>query len=294
MKINRDTSFPYPVLGHRKGISSSADASLEGKIVNDDYIWDIIISHDNEDIERLVQSGKVKYACEVECQETYYRNAFYPKIGDDAKHIQVKINKEDIGGRVNIAVTALAVEKLPEYHNSKSSGIYSNYNFDLEPGDILATFGEWDIDLDIEATSYKRITSIVQLQLVDTPEIEIELEDKKAIIIQLPKSKYQAYIDKLKNPFYQPALLSSIVFEAICKAIFQLKDHTESTWGRVLESKLKKDYGYGDDAAEQVAGDLDSAFELTRKMLEDPYCQLYSLLTDINSNRDSDDNEIIA
>lgn len=285
MKINRDISFPYPVLGHRKGISSSADASLEAKIQNDEYIWDIIITHDNDDIDELVRNGKVKYACEVECQETYYRSAFYPKIGDDAKHIQVKINRNDIGGRVNFAVTALAVEKLPAYHNSKSTGIYSNYSFDLEPGDILATFGEWDIDLDIEATSYKRITSIIQLRLVDSSEMEIELNDKKAIIIELPKAKFQSHIDKFKNPFYQPALLSSMVFEAICRALLHLKEHEEKTWARVLVSKIQNDYGY-DDVAELLSSDSDLAFELTRMILDDPYCQLYNLIEGMTGNNE--------
>ena len=76
MKINSSMSFPYPVLG-RRGIDSEADVNMEAKIQDDFFIWDFDIIHDNEDSDELVRSGKVKYSCEVDCQETFYRNAFY-------------------------------------------------------------------------------------------------------------------------------------------------------------------------------------------------------------------------
>lgn len=288
MKINKRISFPYPVLGHRKGINSMADVKMDPKIMDDYYIWDIDILHDNDDIDTLVKSGKAKYACEVECQDTYYRNSFYPEVGGDERHISVKIKNTEIGGGVSIVVTALAVEKLPGYHNSQSIGIYSNYNFDLEPGDILAIFGGWDIDLDIEASSYKRITSILQIQMVDGHEVEVDFNNNKHIIIELPKEKYQQHIDKLKNPFYQPALLASMVFEALSRALLQISGNETKTWARVLEHKAR-DLGY-EDIKDRLNSDPELAFELTRKILEDPYFHLYNLLDDIRGNDSLQDN----
>lgn len=282
MKINNRISFPYPVLGHRKGIDSTADVTLDTKIQDNFYVWDVEIVHDNDDIDALVRSGKVKYACEVDCPETYYRNSFYPEMGGDEKHIQIRIKNTEIGGKLNIVVTALAIEKLSSYHNSKSAGIYSNYDFPLEPGDILAIFGGWDIDLDIEASSYKRITSILQIQLVDGSEVEINLNEKKHIIVELPKEKYQQHVDKLKNPFYQPALLSSIVFEAFSRAFQHLSENESQTWARVLKHKATE-LGY-DDVETQLKDDLDLAFEITRKVLDDPYFQLFNLLEDIKTD----------
>lgn len=280
MRINRNISFPYPVLGHRRGIASTADATIEGKIQDDYYVWNIKIVHDNDDIDKLVLSGKVRYACEIDCPDTYYRNTFFPEITSNPRNIQVKIKRTELGGRVNVVVTALAVEKIQDYHNSKSSGLYANFNFELEPGDIVAIFGEWNIDLDIEANSYKRITSIIQIQLQDSQEVEIDLNDKKSIIIGLPKDKYRQHYDKLVNPFFQPALLSSIVFEAICRALQHLSDHEDNTWARILENKIEHDYGY-DDIKDELREDKDLAFELTRKILDDPYSQLLNLLDDI-------------
>ena len=289
MKINDSLSFPYPVLGHRKGINSMVDLKIDPKKQDDYFVWDITIVHDNEDIDGLVQSGSVKYACEVDCPDTYYRNSFYPEIGGDEKHIQIKVKDTEIGGKVSLVVTALAVEKITAYHNSKSTGIYSNYNFDLEPGDILAVFGGWDIDLDIEASSYKRITSILQLQIVDGTVLEVNLTDKKHIIVELPKEKYEQHRDKLKNPFFQPALLSSIVFEAFVRALQHLGENETYTWARMLEHKARE-LGY-EDVKKQLEDDSDLAFEITRKILEDPYFQLYNLLDDIRSDDGKDDND---
>lgn len=289
MRINHNISFPYPVLGHRKGIDSVADATLEETIQDDYYVWDVAISHNNEDIDDLVSSQKVRYACEVDCQDTYYRNSFYPDLNGDQKHIKVKIKKTEIGGRVNIVVTALAVEKLNDYHNSKSTGIYTNYSFDLEPGDILAIFGEWTIDLDIKAYSYKHITNIVQLRLVDSSEVEINLNDKKSIIIELPRTKFEQHVSKLKNPLYQPVLLASIVFEALSRALQHLKENEDTTWARVLELKAEKDLGY-ENVKSTIAEDPDTAFEITRKILEDPYYKLYNLLDRITDNEEHIEN----
>ena len=288
MKINDRVSFPYPVLGHRKGIDSMADATFEPKMQDDYYVWDIKIIHDNDDIDALVRSGTVKYACEVDCPETYYRNTFYPELGGDERHIQIKIKNTEIEGYLYIVVTALAVEKIPAYHNSKSTGIYSNYNFPLEPGDILAIFGGWDGLLETESLSFKRITSILQIQLVDGKDIEINLNEKKHIIVELPKEKYQQHVDKLKNPFYQPALLSSIVFEAFTRAFQHLSENESQTWARILERKAIQ-LGY-DDVITQLNGDSDLAFELTRKVLDDPYFQLFNLLEDLKVDDNQQDN----
>lgn len=282
MKINNNISFPYPVLGHGKGIDSMADAKIDPKIIDDYYVWDIDIIHDNEDIDTLIHSGSIRYACEVECPDTYYRSSFYPEKGGDERRIRIKIKDTEIGGKVNIVVTALAVAKVSNYHNSKSTGIYSNYNFELEPGDIVAIFGGWDIDLDIEASSYKRITSIIQLQLVDGKEIEVDLNDKKHIIVELPKEKYQQHVDKLKNPFFQPAMLSSMVFEAFIRALQHLAEYETATWARMLEHKARE-LGY-EDIKKQLEEDSDLAFEVTRKIFEDPYFQLLNLLDDIRTD----------
>lgn len=283
MRISVKTSFPYPVLGHRKGISSTVDLKLDGKQQDDYYIWDIDIIHDNEDINNLVRTGKAKYVCEVDCVETYYRKTFYPEMGGNEKHIRVKIHNTDIGGVVAFCVTALAIEKIPAYHNSQSTGIYVNYSFNIEPGDILAVFGGWDIPLDDVASSYKRITSILQLHMVDGTELEVDLSDKKHIIIELPKERYSPHIDKLKNPYFQPALLSSIVFEALCRAFQHLSENETKTWARVLEHKARE-LGY-EEVKEKIKDDPDIAYEITRRILEDPYAQLFSLLDDIRNEQ---------
>lgn len=289
MKINDSISFPYPVLGHRKGINSMVDLKMDPKKQDDYFVWDIDIIHDNDDIDTLIESGSVKYACEVDCPETYYRNSFYPEIGGDERHVRIKIKDTEIGGNLSIVVTALAVEKLSKYHNSKSTGLYSKYSFDLEPGDILAIFGGWDIDLDSEAPSYKRITSILQLQFVDGHEIEVDLTDKKHIIVELPKEKYQQHSDKLKNPFFQPALLSSIVSEAFVRALQHLGENESRTWARMLVHKAQE-LGY-EDVKKQLDDDPELAFEITRKILEDPYFQLYNLLDDIRVDDGKDDKD---
>lgn len=282
MNINRNRSFPYPVLGYRKGLDSKASATLSPSTDAENYYWNIAIEHDNDDIDELVKEGKAKYVCEVDCLSTYYRNTFSPDPSGDPRVIVVKVPKTEVGGRVNLVVTALAVSPIVSYHNSKSRGIYTQYSFDVEVGDILAIFDEWDINLDIEAKNYKRITSLIQLSLSDNDEIEIDLNDSKHIVIEIPRSTFGDHMDKLKNPFFKPALLSSLVFEALVKAFQHFSEHTEKTWARVLELKTTTDYGY-QNLAESLNDDPDLAFELTRKVLEDPYAKLYGLLDAIPS-----------
>lgn len=279
MNINRNRSFPYPVLGLRRGIDSVANANLTPSATDDCYVWDIIIEHDNEDIDRLVKEGSVQYVCEVDCSNTYYRRAFFVNDEENDKRIIVKVPKNEVGGRVNLAVTALAVKPISQYKNSKASGFYANYSFSVEEGDILGIFGEWDIDLDIEAKNYKRITSIIQLQLTDDAEEDVDFNDNKVIVIYVPKSKYTDYMDKVVNPYFKPALLASLVSSAFVRAFHHLKENETKTWARILELKAEE-LGY-DDVKEELSENPDLAYELTRKILDEPSIQLYNLLIDM-------------
>ncbi len=289
MIIGRKSSFPYPILGHRNGIDSNASASFDGGKAGEDYEWSFTIEHDNNDIAKLIRSGKATYACEVDCSGTNFRKCFYPSPGEGSETITVRIPANAVGGRMHVVVTAVAVRDIPGYHNSKSSSFYQGYTFDLEPGDLLAVFGSWDVDLDITAESFKRITSIVQLQLTDNEEIEILLDNKSSIVIELPRSQFGDHEGKLKNPYYKPALLSTIVSEALVYAIQQYNDNEEKTWARVIELKARRDLGY-DGFGEAIKDDPSLAFEIARKILDNPFSQLYNLLDELDSN-DSDDNE---
>lgn len=290
MIIKKKTSFPYPVLGHRKGIDSLAKAGMDEGRVGDDYVWRYTIEHDNEDIENLIHIGKATYVCELDCATTNFRKCFYPEPGSESKTITVHVPMSDIGGRVHVIVTAVALEPIKQYKNSKCTPFYRGYSFDLEPGDILAKFGSWDIDLDISAESHKRITSIIQLQLSDHEEIEVLLDNKSSIVIEIPKSQFGNHEGKLKNPFYKPALLSSMVFEAIVCAIQQYAENEDKTWARVIELKARKDFGY-DNLGDLIKEDSSLAFEIARKILDNPFCQLYNLLDELDYNHDLEESD---
>ena len=282
MNINRKRSFPYPVLGLKRGIDSSAKALLKPTTTEDSYVWDITIEHDNCDIDKLVKEGKVRYVCEVECASTYFRHAYFSTDPKNEKRIVVSVPKNEVGGRVNIAVTAIAVQAISNYKNSKASGFYSSYSFSVEIGDIVGIFGDWNTDLDIEAKNYKRITSIIQLQLTDDSEEDVDFSDNKVIVIYLPKGKYLDFVDKLKNPFFRPALLVSLVSNALVRAFQHFEGHESKTWARILQLKAE-DLGYK-DILESFKEDPDLAFEISRKILEDPSVQLYNLLNDMESS----------
>ena len=289
MIINNKTSFPYPVLGHRRGINSMATSKQEGGRSGDDYVWSFTIDHDNPDIAGLVQSGSARYICEVDCSSTNFRRCFYSAAGADAKTITARVPIRDVGGRVRIAVTAVAVKRISGYHNSRSTSFYQDYSFDLEPGDILAVFGLWDIDLDMSAESFKKITSIVQIQLTDGEEMEVLLDNRNSIIIELPKAQFDQHVGKLKNPYYRPALLSSLIYEAFVYAIQQYNDNDDKTWARIIEIKARRDLGY-DNLGDAIKDDPSLAFEISRKILDNPHYHLYNLLDELDATQTDDDN----
>lgn len=289
MIVSKKASFPYPVLGHRRGIDSHVSSELKNERSGDEYVWTFHLEHDNEDIEHLIDNGRATYICEIDCASTNFRKCFYPNTDKEGRTIIVRIPINEIGGRVHAIVTAVAVDAIDSYHNSKSSSFYQAYSFNLEPGDILAIFGSWDIDLDISAETYKRITSIVQLEISDNEETQVHLEDNNSIVIEIPRSKYGSHEGKLKNPFYKPALLSSLVFEAFSYAIQQFDQYEGKTWARVLDLKSRKDLGI--DISETIKEDPCLALEIARKILDDPHHQLYDLLEALDSSRELDDND---
>ena len=159
MNINNIT-FPHPVLGIGDSINSRVELqSPEIKSNADSYEVVIHVSHDNSDLQSLVSADKAEYLCEVTCTNTLYRQIFTNNL----KTITFEIPKKALKGKVEFTCLLIAKEDIAEYSNANAHSDYSGYTFDIDNGDILAYFGEFSFNADIQYEKLKAVSSFMEI-----------------------------------------------------------------------------------------------------------------------------------
>ena len=105
MKLSNVT-FPHPVLGlYRTGNPDSEENDIQGRFDVETTIeqFDVLRVQNRfklrqaKDIEALVRSGVLAFACEVTCSKTFYRHIYL----SDQEQQSIEIRFEDLRESVN-------------------------------------------------------------------------------------------------------------------------------------------------------------------------------------------------
>jgi len=242
MKFN-DVSFPHPVLGVGDAINSNISFSPEPQIISDENNYTIVVNceHDNKDLAELVNSGQSEYFCEATCSNTLYRKM----IKSSSNRIEFEIPKKHVKGRIDFICAISAKSPITNYQNSNSHSDYDGYHFEIETGDILAFFGKFSFDADIQYEKLKAVSSFMEVVENKDPKAEYTNVDlsKNKIEIQLPSDDYKIFANESisKEQKFAPVFHSSIVLNALIIALFNLEEYKELLWAKVVGYRLKNE-----------------------------------------------------
>lgn len=286
MRLN-NLILPHPVLGQADDISGNCGFTAEPTIdINDDcYHVEFTVDHDNGTISDLVKVEKAIYCCEVTCSGTLYRETFFSKEAI----FSFDISRAVLRNRVDFQVYCLALKEITNYNNPAAHADFDGFLFDLEKADLLAVFGNFWFNADIQYHKLRAASSFMQIIPNETDKefTEYVLDDSK-IQIKLPIALYDKYKYIGKNKDFADIIHASLVQNALTIALFNFEEHLErgDVWAVSIQHRLlnEPELNNGSDKV-----DVNSVPELVQKLLGNPNMRLIDRLekmSDINETHE--------
>jgi hypothetical protein len=241
MKLN-NLALPHPVLGHANDVSGEVDIiDQEIEIAEDDYSIKFKIQHENGTIKDYVNSGKAVYCCEVLCSGTLYREIFT----SDETSFSFNISRINLRNRVDFQIYCVAAVTIGNYNNPGAHTDYDGFSFELAKGDLLAFFGGFDFNADIEYHRLKAASSFMEI-LPHTGDEDLTnyvWESKKKIQIWLPKKTYDKFkMDSIgKRADFAEIVHASLVQNALIIALYNFDKAIEMgdcVWAESIKYRL--------------------------------------------------------
>lgn len=285
MKYN-DISLPYPVLGVNDDIYPllEDDCIQIGSPIKSakDYVFEVKLSHQNEEIRQLVNEGFADYVCEVSCKETFLRKCF------TSQHPFFKINlaRRDVNGRINFNCFIAVKKTIVAYTNKGFNEDYSGFSFDLSKGDLLAVFPAASYNASIKYDKLFAAGSFMQIIEAsdDVDKTWFNLEEDR-IYIELPHVLFEQY-RKIGNQF--PEIVhSSLVHNALVYALSNLKSYEDS--GKLWADSLMQRMAEPELQPYSELDDMFNVFKAADIILQDPYKRLLDSMEKINDNLKEED-----
>lgn len=270
-------SFPHPILSvYNDDVKSKVALSPVPAITSNVDAYSVIVNceHDNADLIALVNSGQAEYFCEATCSNTLYREI----VTSRSNEIKLEIPKKNVKGKVFFTCALVAKSPIANYQNSKSHPDYNGYSFDIETGDVLAFFGEFNFNADINYEKLKAVSSFMEVvENKDDKAIYTNVDlNKSKIEVQLPSEDYKLFANDSisKEPKFAPIFHSSIVLNALLIALYNFETHKgKTTWANAIEYRLnKKEF-------ESISiKDKENIPEIAQRLLGNPFRRLISEL----------------
>jgi|694.fasta_scaffold114828_2 hypothetical protein len=275
MKFN-DVSFPHPVLGVGDAVKSKFGLNPIPVISPsvESYSITVTCEHDNDDLTALVNSGQAEYFCEATCSNTLYRKI----ITSNSSVIKLEIPKKQVKGKVFFTCVLVAKSPITNYQNRKSHPDYNGYSFDIETGDVLAFFGEFNFNADINYQKLKAVSSFMEVvENRDDKAIYTNVDlNKSKIEVQLPSEDYKLFANDSisKEPKFAPIFHSSIVLNALLIALYNFESHKDLLWAKVIDYRLKNEKLFENISID----DRENIPEIAQRLLGNPFRRLISEL----------------
>lgn len=267
MNTNKN-NYVYPVLGYGDDILPSLtnnnmkyDVILDG----DHYDFRVEMICNNDDIINLIEKGFAVYSCEVSCPRSFLRRSF----SGPSSSIFFSLKKDDIYERIDIYARITVIKDIPEYRNSCQNEDYCNEAFYLEPGDVLADFGNFHFYSEIyydEMYSAGSFIKIFKQDSLDLPFCDIENDYIK---INLPERMYRNFCRIRNNKDFNEIFHASFIVFFLAKALssYEEEKHGNFKWANVIRFRIRKD----SKLSKYDLKNHTTAFELAQELLANPF-----------------------
>ncbi|MBR1647830.1 MAG: hypothetical protein IJ685_13810 [Selenomonadaceae bacterium] len=245
MKIKDQRLFTYPVLANGRDdyktckffakATPHTTADAAGNLV-----FDVDLSTDCAEINRLIINGDAEYLFHVECPTTIYRKIFTNAVGKFSCKIPLSLVKDTL----YLVAFIVLRRDVKNFFCADWNDDFDGLKFDLQRGSILAYKNFETLTLVEDPNLFKNVGSIFSIyrKLADDVPFEINLTTQK-IKIGLNAKDYDLYRRYYANPTLQPILNAMIILPALVSIFAELKQDAQEHESDAWFSALKAVYG---------------------------------------------------
>lgn len=275
MNLN-DVSLPYPVLGINDDITPCPKTPAVSLTVDEkSYHFTIELRYDNPDIKRLIVDGKAEHVCEVACPSTKFRKCFTSAT----ETFIIDIPRKFVGGKIIFSPTVTVKKEILSYVNSGFHPDYQGHRFDMEPGDILATFGQLTYNADIK---YDKLKAVGAFMVIEETEDNLPntMLDRDKIRLLLPTELYNSYRNNPQVNSNPDILHASLVLNSLTYALCRYEQYKDRKWAEAIKYRIDTE----DELKEFRETDSDEwrVDRLAQILLGRPYERLFNTLSQQN------------
>lgn len=275
MKINSNTSYPYPIWGWKddyKSTINDEDILITEISDKDNFVYELELLAKNEDVERLIEQGKAIYACVGYCPSTF-RHYYFPS---ENSKFTISIPRKEVNNKIELKWMVLTKEAILEYQSALLNDDYQGRaTFPL--GAMIGYITSFEINATIcdELRSLDEIFVVVKN--IESKDIRYSFDERK-IKVKLPESQLEVF-----NNFggkYPAIMHSTIVYQALVLAITKLKDEDDSKdWVYIIKQYIEVMDSDNIPALDEVGDEgysLEQAMEIANYILQDPVIRMFS------------------
>lgn len=271
MNLNNIT-FPYPVLGSYDDIMPAPlDPEVDMYQDKNNYYFEVKLSYDNPEIQKLVADDYADYVCEVSCDMTRYRRCFKGKI----LHFKIEIPRKSVAGKINFSCTITVKKAISNYTNRGFHPDYAGHVFNMEPGDLLGMFSQFYYYADIKYDKLKAVGTFMEINETEDL-LPATILDKDKIELKLPTQLYRDYKDNPSVNSKADVLHASIVLNSLIYALCRIEQHNTRKWAETIFYRIDTE----PELSEFMEQDPEDwrVDKLAQLLLGKPYERLFNFL----------------
>lgn len=278
MKRN-NKSYPYPVLGIGDDILPRPSLTVEPITADsENYYVKVKILMDNKDITDLIAEGYAEYGCEVECSRTFFMRWF----GFNTPQFIISLPRNSVADKVSFDCRVSVIKDITGYMNSEAHEDYKDISFDLPAGSVLASFGRFTYNADIEYNKLHSAGAFLTIIKGNDPERTSYALDHQKIEVKLPPVLYDEYKEKYdrRTSKWSDVFHSSIAFNALVYALFSYNEdiHKDLLWAKTLKYRIDVEPSLRNYKETMTAKTPMEIMELAQTLLGNPYKRMFKTI----------------
>lgn len=271
-------SYPYPVLGLGDDIITEfPEQNVEVEVfttTNDDFAFQIHLIQPDPTIAKLIDTGVAEFMVEVDCPRTLYRRCYT----QDSDTFNIPVPRHSVLDKIYFRPYVMVKEQI-SYLSPSFNPDYDGCVFDLERGDVLAIFNEFDYNASLEYDKLAAFDSIIKIRRDDNiSDIKYDLEGSK-IYVLMPTNMYTQYDTFKRDPQFKEVMHSSLVMNALLYTLYNGDWDSDEDDGKSWKYSIRYRVEHEEEFAGFDLNDPSCYPSLAQALLKDPYGRLFQQLS---------------
>ena len=253
--LKSNLNYPYPMLrstsiDYRTSVISS---SILLETTSNAYELNVSITTNNDNINNLLEEGKLITGILVKSNAVWYRK-FYP-----VKNGTIIIDAKDIYGKVDLLPCIVSTQEINDFFSPDFEDEFKYSKISIGPGEIIGLGEELCFDALLDSDIFKNTSSIFEMVAVDDNNLSYDLNNDK-IVIFIPREMHKNYINVANSTTSTKSILNSIiVFPVLVSVLYDIRNFSDDedyyenkkwykTIKKTIESKSKNNLMNGLDS----------------------------------------------